>query len=339
MPAALSDFLTPCYGGKLGVIMMKSATAVSEVDSPVIAPVRASLSIRIVRALIATVEWFLRLLVINRNLPEVKTWLRNVSYGEHEKQKLDIVVPLGQGTFPLVIYLHGGGWVSGDKSNFAWITHSLAQNGLVVFSANYRWAPEASFRDQLDDVAGVIQWARKNARQYGADPDRVILAGDSAGAHLACWLHMALHQSSLLNSMALTPPLPIGCLRGSLLFYGVYDLDLAWKMNSAAILTPVRSILRAEPEAVPELVALASPMRQVTAGVAPLFVCSGEVDELHEQSMGLVRALERSSVPHKSLMLDRKQYPEAKHSFINFGRRPAAKIALREAIAFIKETT
>jgi acetyl esterase len=288
------------------------------------------------RGLIGALEWLLRLLILNRRLPTVRVLLRDISYGDHSKQRLDVVVPVNTGPFPVVVYVHGGAWVTGDKANFWWVTHSLAHGGALVVSVNYRWAPEASFAEQLGDIADAIRWARQNASEYGGDPERMFFAGDSAGAHLVCWLHMALRQPKLLDAVNLMLPLPPEALHGSLLFYGIYDLEVTWKLG-ASVRMPIRSLLGAEPAAVPELTKLASPLRQIVPGVAPLFVTAGEKDLLHGQSVELLNALHREGVPSRPLLLDRKRYSDAGHSFMNFGSRKAARAALQGALAFIAE--
>jgi len=290
------------------------------------------------RRLIGVIEWMLRLLVLNRRLPRVEACHRDIAYGDHDQQRLDVVVPLGDGPFPLLVYVHGGAWVTGDKSNFAWVTRSLAAGGLLVVNVNYRWAPEASFGEQLHDIVHAIEWATTHAREHGGDRERLFLCGDSAGAHLVCWLHMALSQPHLLEAVGLNPAFPARALRGSLLFYGMYDLESAWQLG-ISVRSPIRSVLGAEPSAAPDLARLASPLRQVARGAAPMFVTVGEKDTLHGQSVALIDALRGAGVACRSLLLERQRYPDAGHSFINFGSREASKAALTAALAFIAENS
>jgi acetyl esterase/lipase len=87
---------------------------------------------------------------------------------------------------PTLVHLHGGAFRIGNKSREARpLLHRLAGHGCVCISANYRLAREATFPDPLIDVKRVIAWVRANGPAYGADPGRLILAGSSAGAHLA----------------------------------------------------------------------------------------------------------------------------------------------------------
>jgi acetyl esterase/lipase len=133
----------------------------------------------------------------------------------------------------------------------------------------------------------------------------------------------------------LEAPLPQGAHRGSLLLYGIYDLDDAWSLGSS-VRTPIRSLLGGEPSAQPALAALASPLRHVCADAAPVFVCVGEKDALYAQSVRLIEELQRKQVTTRPLLLGRREHPDAGHSFINFGSREASQLALREALAFIR---
>jgi acetyl esterase/lipase len=139
---------------------------------------------------------------------------------------------------------------------------------------------------------------------------------------------------SLLTAARLELPLASPALRGSLLFYGIYDLERAWALAGATVRTPIRSLLGAEPAAAPELARLASPLRHVAPGLPPVFLCAGEKDALAAESIALARALERAGVACTSLVLGRREHPDAGHSFLNFGARAATQAALRAALAF-----
>jgi acetyl esterase/lipase len=101
--------------------------------------------------------------------------------------KLDIHrpnTPQGPDSRPVVIYVHGGGWMTGDKSgDFKFDPFSDA--GLVVVSISYRLAPDHVWPACRDDVAAAVEWVKKNAADYGIDPDRLAIMGYSAGGHLA----------------------------------------------------------------------------------------------------------------------------------------------------------
>jgi acetyl esterase/lipase len=112
----------------------------------------------------------------------------NLSYGTHgRRNRLDVYRRRGlPSPGPILIHLHGGGFWTGRKSFYARaLLHEFARQGWVCISANYRLRPRAAFRDFMVDVKRVIAWAREHAHEHGGDPGRILLAGSSAGAHLA----------------------------------------------------------------------------------------------------------------------------------------------------------
>ena len=109
----------------------------------------------------------------------------DIAYGEHPLQRLDVYRPRqATGPLPVIVSVHGGGWVYGDKELYQYYTMSLAQRGFAVVNFSYRLAPESRYPAQMEDVAAVFDWARAHAGEYGMDMDNLFAVGDSAGAHL-----------------------------------------------------------------------------------------------------------------------------------------------------------
>ena len=111
--------------------------------------------------------------------------MREAAYGSDPKQTLDLVRPAGSGKAPILLFVHGGGWSIGDKRHSIGpkATH-FTGTGWAVASANYRLVPQARVEQQAEDIASAIAWLRAHAAANGLDPDRIVLMGHSAGAHL-----------------------------------------------------------------------------------------------------------------------------------------------------------
>jgi acetyl esterase/lipase len=88
----------------------------------------------------------------------------------------------------LVIYVHGGGWLSGDSSEVSIYLAPLIERGFAVASVNHRWSTNATFPAQIHDVKGAVRWLRANALTYDLDPNRIAAFGDSTGAHVVSLL-------------------------------------------------------------------------------------------------------------------------------------------------------
>jgi len=115
------------------------------------------------------------------------TWENNCSYGEDEAQKYDVVYREESQKNPLLIYIHGGGWSSGDKSNFHAFCEQYADRNFTAISANYRLLklPLIGFKEMVSDVNLSIIKSIENAKKYHANPKNITIMADSAGAMLA----------------------------------------------------------------------------------------------------------------------------------------------------------
>ena len=113
----------------------------------------------------------------------------DVAYGPHARHRLDVWLADAQQPTPVLIYFHGGGFVTGSKANLpAAVLAAARRHGISVVAANYRFAPEVAFPAHYLDCARVIQFVRHSARAWHIDPARVALTGSSAGAGAALWV-------------------------------------------------------------------------------------------------------------------------------------------------------
>jgi acetyl esterase/lipase len=110
--------------------------------------------------------------------------VRDVAYGPHERNKLDVYVPKGDGPFPLVIWVHGGAWLGGSKDGGGPAAR-LLEKGYAVAAINYRLSQHAVFPAQIVDCKAAVRHLRANAPEYKLDPGRFGVWGSSAGGHLA----------------------------------------------------------------------------------------------------------------------------------------------------------
>ncbi|HEX4610012.1 MAG TPA: alpha/beta hydrolase [Urbifossiella sp.] len=112
---------------------------------------------------------------------------RGLAYAgtKNEKQTLDVYTAPGGTGRPVVVWIHGGGWQAGDKKEAGRKPEAVTEKGYVFLSVNYRLFPEARIGEMAGDVAKAVRWVRDHAKEYGGDPDQLIITGHSAGAQLA----------------------------------------------------------------------------------------------------------------------------------------------------------
>lgn len=131
--------------------------------------------------------------------PQNVSWENDVSYGAHGKWNLmDIYVPAGtQGLLPVIVSVHGGGWVYGTKEVYQFYGCSLAGRGFAVVNFNYRLAPEHPFPASLEDINAVFSWIKEHGKDHHIDADHIFAVGDSAGAQMLSQYAAMLTNNSL----------------------------------------------------------------------------------------------------------------------------------------------
>jgi pimeloyl-ACP methyl ester carboxylesterase len=112
--------------------------------------------------------------------------IRDLAYGPHERNVLDVYAPQGAAGVPVMVFVHGGGFVRGDKKDVTHIGRWFAQNGVAAINVNYRFAPQSTWPSGAQDLGLVLDWIKANAGAHGIDPAKIVLAGNSAGSmHVA----------------------------------------------------------------------------------------------------------------------------------------------------------
>ena len=149
----------------------------------------------------------------------VRHAVRGGAYGADPRQKLDVYVPEKSpagSRLPVVIFFYGGGWVDGDRGDYAFAGRAFAAQGFVALVADYRLVPQVRFPAFIEDGALAVKWVRDNVALYGGDPARISLAGHSAGAYIAAMLVLDRHY---LRDVGVNP----GVIRAAALLSGPYD--------------------------------------------------------------------------------------------------------------------
>ncbi|MDY0011373.1 MAG: alpha/beta hydrolase [Rhodocyclaceae bacterium] len=124
-------------------------------------------------------------------LPEGARVLKDQAYGPDRRQRYDVYLPAQAQAAPIILMVHGGAWRFGSKSRGGVVEHKVARwvaQGFILVSTDYRLLPEAAPAEQARDVARALATVRARAAGWGGDPDRVVLMGHSAGAHLVALL-------------------------------------------------------------------------------------------------------------------------------------------------------
>jgi acetyl esterase/lipase len=273
-------------------------------------------------------------------------------------------VPRPSEGFPLVIYIHGGGWRGGNSHrsvpfvDFPGVLASLSARGYVVASIEYRLSSEARFPAQAQDMKAAIRWLRMNASKYAIDPTRAVTWGVSAGGYLAGLSAVSCHAQALALTQAKsiapdTKPDPIvssdvsDCVQAGVSWYGVFDMATIAEqarqdkaMSRDVPDTPEWQLLGCFgiQKCSARQIAEASPVTYVDRNSSPMLLIVGTEDTLvpYHQTMEMAEKLKSADVKHELIVL-----PGVNHSFI--GKTPeqtrdANLKALEATFRFIDET-
>lgn len=205
----------------------------------------------------------------------------DVAYGKEPGETLD-VFPAEQGDGSVLVFIHGGYWRSLDKSDHSFVAPAFTRHNTCVVVPNYALAPAVTIPQITLQVARAVAWTWHNAQRFGGDPGRIVVAGHSAGGHLAAMLLTCLWPQ-------LDAALPRETVRSALSISGLHDLD-------SILRTP---FLQATLQLTPQQVEQASPARLPAPRGGTLYSVVGgeESTEFHRQNRLIQEAWGARRVP------------------------------------------
>lgn len=230
-------------------------------------------------------------------VPEDVACYRDIKYGPHKMNVLDVYRPkkADTSTLPVIVSVHGGGWIYGDKNLYQYYCMSLAQRGFVVVNFSYRLSPRHKFPCHLEDTVKVFDWVQTNGEQYGMDTDKIFAVGDSAGGHilsLFCLMCTNPEYAATYSFKASE-----GCVpKAVALNCGVYDFELV-KNGESSTTALMKGVLpkKGSPEEFYQI----SPINHVTEHFPPCYIMTANEDFLREQPESLKKALDEKKVPYQ----------------------------------------
>jgi acetyl esterase len=269
--------------------------------------------------------------ILNADLPQVGEFAEAVPIADGITA--DVVVPQGAGPHPVLVYLHGGGWVCGSPATHRKLAHRFAEAGYLVVNVDYRLAPEHPFPTPFDDCVAAIRWATREAQRFGGDPTRLAVGGDSAGGNLS---------AAAAAALADDPARP----KAALLIYGVFDFatigelegfdgveidgplaEMGEKMTELMVGAYLGSDRSEELLRDPRV----SPLH-VADRLPPSHVVVGSADPLVLQARALAAALDEAGVAHEVFVDEGMPHGYAQMEFL-----PAAQPAIDRMVAFLRK--
>jgi acetyl esterase len=267
--------------------------------------------------------------LMNSDLPEIGALHENVRVAQGVSA--DVAVPRGAGPHPVLIYLHGGGWICGSPRTHRKLGLRFAEAGYLVVNVDYRLAPEHPFPTPFEDCMAAVRWAAREAARFGGDAARLAIGGDSAGGNLSAAVAAALAADAGAPRLG-----------AALLIYGVFDFaalkgaagqtsapgvpaELAGNVMELMVGAYAGSAERAAWARDPRV----SPLH-AAAGLPPSHIVCGTADPLIAQARALRDALARAGVPHE--YVEDEGMP---HGYVQMEMLPAARPAIERMVKFL----
>lgn len=243
--------------------------------------------------------------------------------------KMDIARPptsFGPGLFPAVLYFHGGGWQAGKRQDGYAAIRFLASQGFVAATVSYRFAPQFKWPAQVYDAKTAVRYVRSHAKELNIDPNRIVTAGDSAGAYMALMLGLTTPADGLEGDGEWkdTP----SNVQAVISYYSATDFTKMAPRDPNVPMTKQEQSMKAQAEAMIQAYykksgaqimadwsgtldgndpvwAKISPLTYVKAGAAPILIIQGDADPIVsvEQAHQLDRALTAVKAPHELLIV------------------------------------
>ena len=267
-------------------------------------------------------------------VPDNVTFEAGIEYSNPDGQHLQLNMARpksGDGPFPAIVCIHGGGFRAGNRESYNNLIIKLAQNGYVAVTVTYRLAPKYPFPAAIHDTKAAVRWVRANAEKYKINPDRIGTTGGSAGGHLAQFLGVTGDVKEFEgNGGNASQSSKVTCVVN---VYGPSDFTKSYgKSVDAHEVLPL--FLGGNLETARPMHIRSSPLYWVTPNAAPTLCIHGTEDKYvaHEQATWIVDKLKAANVPAELLTL-----PGAGHGFKGKDAETADKALLAYFDSMLKK--
>lgn len=285
---------------------------------------------------------------LQKHIPSTVTSFRDVPYlPDDPDARLDVFVPTSaftrEETLPTVVWMPGGAWVAGSKDEWSPYFMVLAEQGFAVVGVEYTRAPAKTYPTALTQIDAALRYVREHAGRFRLDPERIVLAGDSAGAQITSQYIAGLDDRSYAARSGFAASLPQEVLKGAVLYCGIYDFDRYFgapgiigygtRVATWAYTGEKATGMDANP-ALEEM----STIRHLSDRFPPAFISGGNGDPLTDlQSKPLAETLKAKGVPVTTLFFPDDHQPELGHEYQFNLDLEAGQRALRESVAFLHD--
>ena len=283
---------------------------------------------------------------MDRHVPDTELAVqKDVSYGDDGVDTtMDVFRPASAtGPLPTVVWVHGGAWISGAKENVDPYLRILAGEGYTTIGVNYTIGPEGVYPLAVHQLNDALAYIDAHAEELGVDPERIVLAGDSAGAQLASQLATLITSPDYAEIMDITPALGSDQLVATVLNCGVYDLAALARLDGIAgwgFKSAMWAYSGTKTWAEDSTGATMSTVDWVTADFPTTYISGGNGDGLTWlQSIPMAQRLDELGVEVTTQFWPAPHEPQLPHEYQFHLDLPDARTALQKTIDFLDAHT
>ncbi|MDM7883136.1 alpha/beta hydrolase [Staphylococcus borealis] len=275
------------------------------------------------------------------NNPNVKLF-QNITYNNHlPKSQLDIMMPddVDKDTqLPVIFWMHGGGYVAGDKQYKNPLLSQIVEQGYVVVNVNYALAPNYKYPTPLIQFDDAIQFIKHNKDRFPIDLNQVIIGGDSAGAQLTSQYVAMQTNSTLRNEMGFEQRFTPSQIKGAIFFGGFYDMKTVRETEFPRIQMFMHSYTGATHwETDFKNISQMSTINQVTKDYPSTYLSVGDADPFYSQNIEFYRKLKEANIPVSTLFYDGSHHLHHQYQF--HLDKPESKENMKRVLAFLSRNT
>lgn len=240
-------------------------------------------------------------------------------------------------SLPAIVWVHGGGFVSGSKDHIANYLKILAGKGYTVVGVDYSLAPRRTYPIPLRQLNAALAHLAKHAQALHVDASRIVLAGDSAGAHISAQIANIITSPEYAKAIGIVPALGPSQLAAAILYCGPYDVGV-FKVDGALgwfMTTVLWSYSGSRDHTTNKAFALASVSHYVTSKFPPTFISAGNSDPLLPHSVAMADALAKEGVRVDRLFFAPEHTPSLPHEYQFNLDSDAGQLALARSLEFL----
>lgn len=243
---------------------------------------------------------------------------------------------------PTIVWVHGGAFVAGTKDGIENYAVMLANEGYAVIGMDYQWAPEIQYPGQVRQVEECLDGLKDIAPSYSLDLSQIILAGDSAGAHIAAQAVLLATNPKYEKALGVSSSITADQLQGAILYCGPYDVSQMLNTGNNAIdffASRIGWALLGEKNwADGEMIKTTTIKDYVTDQFPPVFINNGNNGSFESQGKDLAEQIASKGIEVTSLFFDKDQYGKVNHEYqFSIGDQGAGSLCYEYTLQFLKD--